>query len=155
MRRRHLVQPMSFVVVRDGGCSLLGFSEPKKVGCSGFVRRCADSDLEGDFALEAEILEFMKSSEKPQAFPSKSDLVQAGRLDLVDAIVKQGGWLSLGWDLDEDERAQESDFRNWDSIMAEGYESSSSIGDQISVSATVSSFSDDSSQAASSSGRPL
>jgi aryl carrier-like protein len=97
----------------------------------------------------------MKSSEKPQAFPSKSDLVQAGRLDLVDAIVKQGGWLSLGWDLDEDEIAQESDFRNWDSIMAEGYKSSASTGDQISVSAAVSSFSDDSSQAASSSGRPL
>lgn len=52
-------------------------------------------------ALEEEILEFMKNSEKPDSFPSKKELVCAGRDDLVDAIVKQGGWLSLGWDSEE------------------------------------------------------
>ncbi|XP_024021351.1 protein PTST homolog 2, chloroplastic [Morus notabilis] len=51
--------------------------------------------------LEEEILDFMKNSEKPDSFPSKKELVCAGRDDLVDAIVKQGGWLSLGWDSEE------------------------------------------------------
>ncbi|XP_062111720.1 protein PTST homolog 2, chloroplastic isoform X2 [Humulus lupulus] len=77
-------------------------------GWSGFVRRCGVWDSEGDFELEAEILEFMNNSNKPGAFPSKKELVDAGRNDLVKAIVKQGGWLSSGWDLDEEEGAQES-----------------------------------------------
>lgn len=62
--------------------------------------------------LESEILEFMKKSEKPGVFPSKEELVNAGRMDLVEAIVKEGGWLSMGWDLgnhqnDEQEKVQE------------------------------------------------
>lgn len=48
--------------------------------------------------LEAEILEFMAKSEKPTMFPTKEELVRAGRLDLVKAIKKKGGWFSLGWD---------------------------------------------------------
>lgn len=72
-------------------------------GCSGFLRRCKGLDSEGDFALEAEILKFMESSRNPEAFPSKKDLIEAGREDLVDAIVKEGGWLCLGWSLDEEE----------------------------------------------------
>ena len=60
-------------------------------------------------ALEAEILEFMKDSKNPYAFPSKKELVEAWRMDLVDAIANRGGWLSLGWDLsDEDEEEQEN-----------------------------------------------
>ncbi|KAL6187647.1 hypothetical protein ACLB2K_039044 [Fragaria x ananassa] len=94
--------------------------------CGVVVRRCRGSDLEGDFELEAEILEFMKGSEKPQAFPSRRDLVEAGRLDLVDAIVREGGWLSLGWDLGEEE-TQVSGFRSWN----DEYESSV---DEMSVS---------------------
>ncbi|KAL6192715.1 hypothetical protein ACLB2K_033801 [Fragaria x ananassa] len=113
--------------------------------CGGVVvRRCRGSDLEGDFELEAEILEFMEGSEKPQAFPSRRDLVEAGRLDLVDAIVREGGWLSLGWDLGEEE-TQVSGFRSWN----DGYESS---GDEMSVSDDACSSS---SPAASSSGRSL
>ena len=38
---------------------------------------------EGDLALEGEILEFMKESKNPVAFPSKKELVEAGRMDLV------------------------------------------------------------------------
>ena len=71
-------------------------------GWSWFVRRCGDWDSEGDSELEAEILEFMNNSNKPGAFPSRKELVDAGRMDLVKAIVKQGGWLSSGWDLDEE-----------------------------------------------------
>ncbi|XP_038892019.1 protein PTST homolog 2, chloroplastic [Benincasa hispida] len=81
----------------------LSFSKGMLYGCSGFVTRCKDLDREGDFALEAEILEFMRSSRNPEAFPSKKDLIEAGREDLVDAIVKKGGWLCLGWNLDEEE----------------------------------------------------
>ena len=83
-------------------CSLLS-SKGMFYGCSGFVRRCKDLDREGNFALEAEILEFMESSRNPEAFPSKKDLIEAGREDLVDAIVKKGGWLCLGWNLNDEE----------------------------------------------------
>jgi hypothetical protein len=74
-------------------------------GCSGFVRRCVKWDSEeGDLALEAEILEFMKDSKNPEAFPSKKELLEARRMDLVDVTTNRGGWLSLGWALsDEDE----------------------------------------------------
>lgn len=54
-------------------------------------------ESEGDSELEAEILEFMENSSKPGAFPSKKELVEAGRLDLVEAIKNRGGWFSLGW----------------------------------------------------------
>lgn len=68
-------------------------------------------DWEGErgleLKLEAEILEFMKGSEKPAAFPTKAELVEAGRRDLVEAIVKRGGWLSMGWDLEEEEMEME------------------------------------------------
>lgn len=68
-----------------------------------FLRRCEDWDngIEGDFSsLEAEILEFMQNSKNPGAFPTREELLAAGRLDLVEAIVKKGGWLTFGWDLD-------------------------------------------------------
>ncbi|XP_068332197.1 protein PTST homolog 2, chloroplastic-like [Pyrus communis] len=145
------------------GCSLiLGFSESRQgynynglyCGSSGFASRCKDWDGEGDdFTLEAEILEFMKSSKKPQAFPSKKELLEAGREDLVDAITKKGGWLSLGWDLDDEDRAQERNFRNWDSTLE--FDSGASSGNQTGISGVGSSILDDSSQAASSSGRSL
>ncbi|GFZ00121.1 5'-AMP-activated protein kinase-like protein [Actinidia rufa] len=60
---------------------------------------CKDWESEGDLALEVKILEFMKESEKPEVFPTKEELIDAGRMDLVEAIVKRGGWFSLGWDL--------------------------------------------------------
>ncbi|XP_061990805.1 protein PTST homolog 2, chloroplastic isoform X1 [Rosa rugosa] len=141
MRRGRVLEPARLRVVgesRSRVSVVLGFWEGRKEGGCGFVRRCRDSDLEGDFALEAEILEFMKGSDKPRAFPSKRDLVEAGRLDLVDAIVREGGWLSLGWDLGDEETAQDSGgFRNWD----EGYESSDSdmVSDSSSSSVVASS----------------
>ncbi|TKY69737.1 PTST protein [Spatholobus suberectus] len=68
--------------------------------CSGFLRRC--KDWQGEFSsLESEILEFMQSSDKPEAFPTKEELVAAGRVDLVNAIVNEGGWLAFGWDLND------------------------------------------------------
>lgn len=93
------------------GCSRLAreFERGLHCGWSGLVRRCRDWDGEGDFALEAEILEFMKSSERPEAFPSRKELVDAGRMDLAEAIVKRGGWLSMGWDLDEERGSREDE----------------------------------------------
>lgn len=90
------------MVATERRCALLS-SKGMFYGCSGFVTRCKDLDREGGFALEAEILEFMKSSRNPEAFPSKKDLIEAGREDLVDAIVKKGGWFCLGWNLDVEE----------------------------------------------------
>ncbi|XP_057777092.1 protein PTST homolog 2, chloroplastic-like isoform X2 [Salvia miltiorrhiza] len=45
-------------------------------------------------------MNFMVKSEKPSMFPTKEELVRAGRFDLVIAIKKRGGWYSLGWDFE-------------------------------------------------------
>lgn len=69
------------------------------------VWRCKGRDGSGEgeafSSLEAEILEFMQKSENPGAFPTKDELVAAGRVDLAEAIVKEGGWLAYGWDLND------------------------------------------------------
>ncbi|KAK9707292.1 hypothetical protein RND81_07G187200 [Saponaria officinalis] len=77
---------------------LLGFSE-----CFGVVSMCKRWESEGDSELELKVLEFMKNSKNPEMFPSKNDLVDAGRVDLVEAIVKRGGWMSMGWNDDDNE----------------------------------------------------
>ncbi|CAA2991539.1 Hypothetical predicted protein [Olea europaea subsp. europaea] len=64
---------------------------------------CGCKQSEGDIELEEEIMEFMEKSEKPTMFPTKEELVRAGRMDLVEAIKKRGGWYSLGWE-DENEK---------------------------------------------------
>ncbi|KAL9240888.1 hypothetical protein vseg_015058 [Gypsophila vaccaria] len=77
---------------------LLEFSE-----CCGGLTMCKRWEVEGDSELELKVLEFMKNSKNPQMFPSKRDLVEAGRVDLVEEIVKRGGWMSLGWNNDDNE----------------------------------------------------
>ncbi|CAN1311324.1 Protein PTST homolog 2, chloroplastic [Linum perenne] len=62
----------------------------------------------GDSSLEDEILEFMKSSEEPGMFPSKKQLIDAGRMDLVEGIVREGGWMASGWDLEGDSEGLDS-----------------------------------------------
>ncbi|KAL3824182.1 hypothetical protein ACJIZ3_020211 [Penstemon smallii] len=59
---------------------------------------CCCKDGDGDIELEAEIMGFMEKSEKPTVFPTKGELIKAGRMDLVEAIKRRGGWYSLGWD---------------------------------------------------------
>ncbi|XP_021685445.2 protein PTST homolog 2, chloroplastic isoform X2 [Hevea brasiliensis] len=107
-KKEKRLMSLQFIAVKDTG-STLGFVDVKKRNysdccwsCAGFVRRCKkDWESDGDFALEAEILEFMKNSDKPEAFPSKKELIDAGRMDLVEDILKQGGWLASGWDLED------------------------------------------------------
>ncbi|KAL0327206.1 UNVERIFIED_CONTAM: protein PTST2, chloroplastic [Sesamum angustifolium] len=53
--------------------------------------------LKRDIELDEEIIEFMGKSEKPKMFPTEEELLRAGRMDLVEAIKKRGGWYSLGW----------------------------------------------------------
>lgn len=67
---------------------------------------CAEEGLSGSHDLEAEIYEFMERSAKPMDFPSRDDLIAAGREDLARAIAKEGGWLAYGWDLDEEEEEE-------------------------------------------------
>ncbi|XP_039068893.1 protein PTST homolog 2, chloroplastic-like isoform X2 [Hibiscus syriacus] len=91
--------------------------EKRRVSCwSCWCKKGWDSD--GDLALETEILEFMRNSDKPEAFPSKKELIDAGRMDLVEGIKRQGGWLSMGWDLDNDidnqHGFQENSIKDWD-----------------------------------------
>uniref|UniRef100_A0A7N0UJN4 AMP-activated protein kinase glycogen-binding domain-containing protein n=1 Tax=Kalanchoe fedtschenkoi TaxID=63787 RepID=A0A7N0UJN4_KALFE len=84
---------------------------------NGVVGRCGSRG--GDWDLEAEILEFMKGSGKPAAFPSKKELVEAGRMDLVVGIEREGGWLALGWDLEDEVVGCGGDaVRDWEAIMS-------------------------------------
>ncbi|XP_023888575.2 protein PTST homolog 2, chloroplastic isoform X1 [Quercus suber] len=138
----------SFVAAKEScGGGFLGFQKPP-----GFVRRCVKWDSEeGDLALEGEILEFMKESKNPEAFPSKKELVEAGRMDLVDAIAKKGGWLLLGWDLSEEE--DEVEQRKVQENVTACVSDSDSNG--IRSSEPVSWSSVNHSQSASSSGRSL
>lgn len=69
---------------------------------------CLCRQSEGDLELEAEIMEFMKKSEKPMMFPTREELARAGRMDLVESIKKIGGWYTLGWD--EENVEEEMDF---------------------------------------------
>lgn len=154
---------LNFVGEKENRCSLARFYRFEKVrgydkglfsGFYGFVRRCGNWDGEGDSELEAEILEFMKNSEKPEAFPSKKELVDAGRMDLVDAIRKRGGWLSLGWDLDEENDT--SDSGSLEAIEHDSFqESNAGASEEMLDSGVVYSFSEDSSHSASSSGKSL
>lgn len=91
------------VKLRDKGCCFRR--------SSGVLRMCnnnnQDLGWDSDKDLETEILEFMTNSDKPGMFPSKKDLIRSGRFDLVERILNQGGWLSMGWDLDEEEEEEE------------------------------------------------
>ncbi|XP_020217900.1 protein PTST homolog 2, chloroplastic isoform X2 [Cajanus cajan] len=88
-----------FALLKEPG-SLLNCYKGLCWSCSGFLRCC--KDWEGEFSsLESQILEFMQGSDKPGVFPTNEELVAAGRVDLVNAIVNEGGWLAFGWDLND------------------------------------------------------
>lgn len=59
--------------------------------------------LKDEVDVEEEVYEFMMQSDNPELFPTKEELLAAGREDLVDAMSGQGGWLVLGWDIDDEE----------------------------------------------------
>lgn len=102
---------LSLLAARKGCGPVLGFLEVKPRKKDWVLRMCNKGNLgwdsDGTKDLETEILEFMKNSDKPGMFPSKKDLIRSGRFDLVERIVNQGGWLSMGWDLDEQEDEEE------------------------------------------------
>ncbi|KAF8040547.1 hypothetical protein BT93_B2698 [Corymbia citriodora subsp. variegata] len=129
-RRRARVEVLTLSRLKGG--SLLGITgigrRKRRAVCavSGFVRGCeGNGEREGDWDLEAEILEFMRDSGNPDLFPTKKQLLDAGRMDLVEAILRQGGWLSLGWDLDgEDESIiqDDCDFRDFGSAKSDDFD---------------------------------
>ncbi|XP_076925043.1 protein PTST homolog 2, chloroplastic [Bidens hawaiensis] len=65
-----------------------------------------EGDSEGGLELEKELLVFMKNNSSLE-FPTRKQLLDAGRTDLVNAISNTRGWLTLGWDYEE-----EHDFTN-------------------------------------------
>ena len=85
------------------------FSREKHSNGSSCFKVCSaklkeDADTEEDIwmsDLEFEVLRFMETSKNPFSFPTQSELMEAGRNDLVDAILRKGGWLASGWDLNE------------------------------------------------------
>lgn len=116
---------------RNGCGPVQWFLEVKlrKKGCcfrrsSGVLRRMCSSNQDlgwdSDKDLETEILEFMKNSDKPGMFPSKKDLIRSERFDLVERIVNQGGWLSMGWDLDEQQEEEEEEDKHEEVVLQNG-----------------------------------
>lgn len=92
------------------------------------VVRCGNAEWEhGNARLEEELFEFMESSQRPNHFPTKEDLLSAGRADLVHGIISHGGWLAAGWDspplhvghYDADEDSSESDLDYDDDVDEE------------------------------------
>ncbi|XP_076922475.1 protein PTST homolog 2, chloroplastic-like [Bidens hawaiensis] len=83
-------------VKKDWFFGIKGF---KKIRTRSWIlcKESSESDLEG------EVMEFMEGSRNPNCFPSKKELLEAGRGDLVDAIIEKGGWMTLGWDDDDDD----------------------------------------------------
>ncbi|KAI3433076.1 AMPK1_CBM domain-containing protein [Psidium guajava] len=66
----------------------------------------------------------MRDSGNPDLFPTKKQLIDAGRMDLVEAIPRQGGWLSLGWDLDGEDESMvqdDCDFRDVGSAKSDDF----------------------------------
>lgn len=109
--RRHGV---SFVLRGNGGS--LGFVEGKGRKIESWWCLCKGGEgFDGEVGLEAEILKFMNDSNKPDKFPTKKELIDGGRIDLVEAIIKTGGWFSLGWETDDDESDELEEFTAGDS----------------------------------------
>ncbi|KAL9250848.1 PTST homolog 2, chloroplastic-like protein, partial [Drosera capensis] len=54
-------------------------------------------------------------------FHKKKELIEAGRKDLVDEIVKRGGWMTLGWDEDYAKGSAEGVFANDGNNMPPGH----------------------------------
>ncbi|KAK1362124.1 hypothetical protein POM88_046598 [Heracleum sosnowskyi] len=103
--RRHGV---SLVLNGNGGS--LGFVEGRGRKIESWWCLCkGGKGIDGEVGLEAEILEFMNNSEKPDKFPTKKELIDGGRIDLVEAIIKTGGWFSLGWETDDDESDEQEE----------------------------------------------
>ncbi|GAB2262438.1 hypothetical protein Droror1_Dr00003435 [Drosera rotundifolia] len=86
--------PDGFLTVLSGSDMVLGWCRKIEKG---------DSEV----GLEGEIVEFMNGSKKPDKFPTRKELIEAGRLDLVEGIVKRGGWMVLGWDVDDEKEKME------------------------------------------------
>ncbi|KAJ8441300.1 hypothetical protein Cgig2_024812 [Carnegiea gigantea] len=128
----------------------------------GFVRMCKREGGQ-DEALELELLEFMKNSKNPEMFPSKRELIESGRADLAEAIEKSGGWMSMGWEDDDEGEIKKMEIengsaRNWVfEVGKNGYEVEAISGSELNVDHGPGriSFMGDSSPASSSSGRSL
>lgn len=118
---------ISFLLVKKD--CVLGYKELKETrtrrgfSCEGYF------DTEAELALETEILAFMKNSRNPNEFPTKKQLLDAGRLDLVNAITKTGGWLALGWDYSDDENDLETnDFNDLRGSISSSHQAASPSG---------------------------
>lgn len=108
------------------GESLQPLQAKKRAGSAPRRRRkklpAPDAEVADSTALESEIFDFMERSANPSRFPTKEELIAAGRMDLAEAIAAQGGWFTLGWDVNEKEDEKES------SSIAE--ESGSGLGEK-------------------------
>ncbi|KAJ0257753.1 Protein PTST 2 [Hirschfeldia incana] len=103
------------VNLRNKGCCFRRSSGVLRRMCSS--KNNQDLGWDSDKDLETEILEFMKNSDKPGMFPSKKDLIRSERFDLVERIVNQGGWLSMGWDLDEQQQEEDEEEGKHDEVV--------------------------------------
>ncbi|XP_076894252.1 protein PTST homolog 2, chloroplastic-like [Bidens hawaiensis] len=133
----------------------------KKIRTTSWIL-CKDLFQESEFelGLEGEIMEFMEGSRNPNCFPSKKELLEAGRGDLVDAIIEKGGWMTLGWDDFDDDNMEFDDVNSRFELSLDSCRSSDQCASSSGRSVDVSSRLDpsltsccSSDQCASSSGR--
>ncbi|CAK9182121.1 unnamed protein product [Ilex paraguariensis] len=159
--RQQQVVCFSLVVGSYSGFAVLRRGSWNRTWCCG----CKGWESDGDATLEAEILEFMQKSEKPDVFPTKRELLDAGRMDLVEAIKKKGGWWSLGWESDDEDvvekklqeteiMAMDYDFQDFQRRVDSFRESNSEEEEEEGSSGYASAFTT-TSQSTSSSGRSL
>lgn len=81
----------------SASCQMSSRNFRKSFLCRNSVENTKNSS---EFDIEFEIFEFMENSENPNVFPTKRQLLEAGRRDLVQAIETEGGWLTMGWEKD-------------------------------------------------------
>ncbi|GJP76895.1 hypothetical protein CLOP_g7342 [Closterium sp. NIES-67] len=70
-----------------------------QVSVQGKVQDSVQGKVEGSVELEVAIFEFMLAHGHPDRFPTRHELLAAGRQDLVEACLADGGWLSAGWEV--------------------------------------------------------
>ncbi|XP_071707682.1 protein PTST homolog 2, chloroplastic-like isoform X3 [Rutidosis leptorrhynchoides] len=119
---------VSMLVKRE---SFLGFKDFKKPRTRNGILCTVSLENEVELDLENEILEFMKCSKNPNDFPTKKELLEGGRIDLVNAIISKGGWLSLGWDNDDQNESENMEFNDIRDIDTENIIISKQSNDEL------------------------
>lgn len=95
--------------------------------------------MRGRVELEAQIYEFMRKAGNLNDFPTREELIAAGRSDLVEAISFHGGWLAFGWGYSEDvptetksiSREAPEDSAGFQEVFSDGSWENDAVGNSV------------------------